>query len=103
MIRMPKWLVVVFVLALVLGLTAPVLAAETVKGKIKSVSADKNELVLTDNNGKDLTFQTNAQSKVQLNNKDSRLNDLKAGDQITVTYEKDGDKMIAKQIDGERK
>src|SRR5262249_18763645 len=103
MIRLPKWFVVVLALALVLGLTAPVLAAETVKGKIKSVSADKNEFVLTDNNGKDLTFQTNAQSKVQLNNKDSRLNDLKTGDQVTVTFDKEGDKMIAKRIDCDRK
>jgi hypothetical protein len=102
MIRLPKWLIAVFVIALVLGLAAPVLA-DSAKGKIKSLSADKNELIVTDSNGKDLTFQTNAQSKVQLNNKDSRLNDLKVGDEVTVTFDKEGDKMIAKRIDVERK
>jgi len=102
MIRLPKWLSAVFVIALVLGLVAPVLA-DSAKGKIKSVSADRNEVVVTDSNGKDLTFQTDGQSKVQLNNKDSRLNDLRVGDQVTVTFDKEGDKMIAKRIDCDRK
>ena len=100
MIHLPKWLSAVFVIALVLGLAVPALA-DSAKGKIKSVSA--NELVVTDSNGKDLTFQTNGQSKVQLNNKDSRLNDLKVGDEVTVTFDKEGDKMIAKRIDCDRK
>ena len=31
-------------------------------------------------------------------NKDAKLGDLKAGDEVTVTYDKQGDKLIAKEI-----
>ena len=53
MIRLPKWFVMVLALAMVVGLTSAVFAADTVKGKIKSVSADKKEFVVTDKNDKD--------------------------------------------------
>jgi Cu/Ag efflux protein CusF len=100
--RVPKWFVLVLVLVFLLGLAAPVLAEE-VKGKIKSVDADKNQFVLTDKDGKDLTFKMDDNAKIRLNDKDSKLNDLKEGDEITVTYEKKGDRMIASEVRCERK
>jgi hypothetical protein len=101
--RLPKWLALVLVLGCVLGLATPVLAAEETKGKIKSVTADKNEFVFTDNNGKDWSFQMDDNAKIRLNDKDSKLGDLKAGDEVTVTYEKKGDRLIAKEVRCDKK
>jgi Cu/Ag efflux protein CusF len=102
MIRVPRWLVIVLALVLVVGLAAPALAAEA-KGKIKSISPDSKELVLTDDNGKDWTFQIDDSAKVRLADKDVKLQDLKEGDQATVTYQKQGAKMIATEIRCEKK
>jgi hypothetical protein len=102
MIRLPMWLLVVLALALVVSLAAPVLADEA-RGKIKSVNADKNEFVVTDSNDKDWTFQMDPDAKVQLNNQDKKLSDLKKGDEIRVTYQKKGEKLVATQIRCERK
>jgi Cu/Ag efflux protein CusF len=103
MIRMPKWIVPILALAVVVGLTGALLAAETAKGKIKSVNADKKEFVVTDKNDKDLTFQMDVAGKITLADKEVKLDELKKGDEVEIKYEKDGDKMIAKEIKVERK
>ncbi len=103
MIRMPKWIVPMLALALVVGLTGALLAAETAKGKIKSVNADKKEFVVTDKNDKDFTFHMDAAGKITLADKEVKLDELKKGDEVEIKYEKDGDKMIAKEIKVERK
>ena len=100
--RVPKWFVLVLVLVFLLGLAAPVLAEE-VKGKIKSVDADKNQFVLTDKDAKDLTFKMDDNAKIRLNDKDSKLNDLKNGDEVEIKYEKQGDKFVAQDIRCTRK
>jgi Cu/Ag efflux protein CusF len=102
MVRLPKWLLMVLALALLLGLTAPVLAAEA-KGKIKSVAADKKQLVVTDKDGKDWDFQMNEDAKITLADKDTKLADLKAGDEVTITYEKKDGKLMVSKILSERK
>ena len=102
MIRLPKWVVVVLALAIVVGMAAPAVAAE-VKGKIKTVSADKKELTCTDKDGKEWTFQIPAETKIRLADKDVKLNDLKAGEEVTVTYEKKGDTFIASEVRCEKK
>src|SRR5262245_16414639 len=102
MAHVRHWVVVVFALALLVGLTAPTLAADT-KGKLKSVMADKNEFVLTDVNGKDWTFQLDKEGKVRLGTKEVKLEDLKANDEVEIKYDRQGDKLIAKEIRCERK
>jgi biopolymer transport protein ExbD len=102
MVRLPKWLVVALALVLIVGLATPVLAAET-KGKIKSVSADKNQFVFTDQDGKEWTFDVDKDAKIRLADKALKLDELKAGDEATVTYEKQGDKLIAKEVRCEKK
>src|SRR5262249_30399432 len=102
MVRLPKWVVALVALAVVLALVAPVAAAEF-KGKIKTVSADKKELVCTDKDGKDWTFQVPVDAKIRLADKDMKLNDLKAGEEVTVTYEKKGDNNIATEVRCEKK
>jgi Cu/Ag efflux protein CusF len=102
MMRLPKSLLVVLVLALFLGLVSPALAAEA-KGKIKTINADKNEFVVTDTDGKDWTFTLSDEAKVRLNDQDKKLSDLKEGDEVTVTYEKKDDKMMVSNIRCDRK
>jgi hypothetical protein len=98
MIRLPKWFVMVLALVMMVGLTGTLFAADTAKGKIKSVNADKKEFVLTDTNDKDWTFQMDAAGKIKLADKEVKLDELKKGDQVEIKYEKDGDKLIAKEI-----
>src|SRR5258708_23745246 len=97
MIRLPKWTLVVLALAFVLALTAPALA-EDAKGTIKSVTADKNEFILTDNLGKDKTFHLDAKGKVLINDKESTLIDLKNGDEAKVTWDTNNGNMSASQV-----
>lgn len=92
----------VLVLALLLGITTMALAAET-KGKIKSVNADKNEFVMTDANNKDFTFHLVDTGKVLINDKESKLSDLKAGDEVSITYESKDNKLHATEVRCTRK
>jgi Cu/Ag efflux protein CusF len=94
-------LMLVLSLVLVLGLTSAAMAADA-KGKIKSVAADKNEFVVTDKDGKDWTFQMDPTAKVSLNDKAGKLNELKAGDEVDITYKKDGDKLICTEVKAKR-
>jgi hypothetical protein len=104
MIRLPKYVVVVLALAFVMGLAVPALAADEVaKGKIKGVDADKNEFVLTDQNGKDWTFQMDKEAKVRIANQPSKLADLKPNTEAEVTYVKQGVRLIAKEIRCDKK
>ena len=103
MIRLPKWLLVVLALAVVISFAAPAMA-DTSKGKIKSVSADKNEFTFTDKDGKDWTFQTADNVKIATATNDSaKLSDLKGGEEVTVTFRKEGDRLIATDVRCEKK
>ena len=76
MIRLPKWFLIVLAMTLLLAVAAPVLADE-VKGKIKSITADKREFTVTDSDGKNHEFVLNEDGKVRLGDKDLKLIDLK--------------------------
>jgi hypothetical protein len=92
------------VLAILLAATVPALAAdESVKGKIKSVNTDQNQLVVTDSNGKDWTFSLEKEGKVLISDKAGKLADLKADDMVTVKFEKKDGKLMATEIDCTRK
>jgi hypothetical protein len=100
---LPRWFVMVLALALIVGLTAPALAADQAKGKIKKVTADKEEFVLTDTNNKDWTFKMDDSGKILVNDKAGKLGDLKIGDEVTVTYKKQGAQLIATEVRCDRK
>jgi Cu/Ag efflux protein CusF len=97
MVRLPKWFVVVLALALLVAFTAPAFADVT-HGKIKSVAADKKEFVFTDKDGKDWTFQLTDDARIRISDKDVKLNDLKAGEEVAIVYQKQGDKLMASTI-----
>jgi len=101
MIRLPKCLVALLGIAIILSLTSSAMALEA-KGKIKKISADQKELTVTDQDGKDLEFVLEDDAKIQLNDKDTKLKELKKGDEITVTYEKKGRKLIASKVECKR-
>jgi hypothetical protein len=92
----------VLALAFVFALVTAAYAADA-KGKIKTVTADKNQFVMTDDTGKNWTINVATDAKVRLNDKESKLADLQADDEVQVTYEKDGDKMVASSIRATRK
>jgi biopolymer transport protein ExbD len=100
--RLPMFYLGALVLVLLLGLTMPLLAANA-GGKIASVAADKNEFVMTDKDGKNWTFQLNQGGKVFINDKEGKLADLQAGFEVTITYEKQGEKLLASEVRAEKK
>jgi biopolymer transport protein ExbD len=102
MVRSSTLFLVVLSMAVVLALSAPAVAAEA-KGTIKTVTADKNEFVMTDANAKDWTMNVNKDAKVFVNDKESKLSDLQASDAVTITYEKVGDRLNVSEIKCKRK
>src|SRR5260221_7297890 len=102
MVRFSTLFLGVLSVAVLLALSGPAAAAEA-KGTIKTVTADKNEFVMTDANAKDWTIHLNKDAKVFVNDKESKLSDLQASDEITVTYEKEGDRLMASEIRCKRK
>src|SRR5262245_31448336 len=96
MIRLSTFCLWALALALLLGLTMPVLAEE-VKGKVASVDAAKNQIIVKDQ-GLDRTFLLDAGAKVTINDKEGKLADIAAGDEVTVTYEKKGEQHMASEI-----
>jgi len=103
MIRLSHCLGMALALAILLGLVTSAKAAEEVKGKIKKITADQMEFVLTDKDGKDWDFKVDATAKIQLNDKEGKLEDLKENDEVTVKYTKQGAKFTATEIKAERK
>ena len=99
--RVPTLGLMILALGLVLVLTMPALADEA-KGKVKSLDPDNLKFVITDANAKDLEFAALKDCKVFVNDKESKLADLKVGDQLTITYTKEGEKMNASEIRSKR-
>ena len=99
--HLSKWFAALLVVTAVVVLATPVLAAEA-KGKIKTVSADKDTFVL-ESNGKDFTFMMGKDAKIKLNDKASQLRELKAGDEVTITYEQVGNRYVASEVRCTRK
>jgi uncharacterized surface anchored protein len=103
MMRVSRLLPLV-VLALLLGLTIPLQAAEAkAKGKVKNVNSDKNEFVMGDQDGKNWTFHCDKDCKINLNGKESKLADLQADDMVEVTYSKQGEQLNAREVRCTRK
>jgi hypothetical protein len=101
-IRMLRQIAPIFALVAVFALASSALAADA-KGKIKTVNADKNEFVMNDADGKAWTIQAAKDCKFTLNDKESKLSDLQADDEVQITYEKDGDRLVASAVKANRK
>ena len=92
-----KWIGAILAVAMVVVLVSPVFAIEA-RGRIKSIDNDKNEMTMTTSDNKTLTFRFKEDVKVKLNDGNKKLSDLKAGDEVTVTYERVGENLNVSQI-----
>jgi Cu/Ag efflux protein CusF len=96
MVRLPKWVLVVLALALVVALAPSVVAAELVKGKVKSVGASGKEITITDNANEDLLIQVGDHARIFTGGREKgQLSDLRPGDMVSVIFEKSGDRRTA--------
>ena len=73
-----------------------------VHGTFKGYDADKKQFSFTGEKGKDTTFAMNG-AKVRLNKQDSKVEDLKIGDNIVAIVETTGDKDSLKCLMVDRK
>jgi len=96
--------VLVFVLALAFECAcARTATAADAKGKIKSVTAERSEVMMVDDASKTRTVVLAKDCKIRVNDLDSKIEDLQAGDEITITYQKDGDRLVARSVRATRK
>lgn len=80
-----NWLGATLAIALLTNVAA---AADAVaSGKIKSINADNKTFILTDSENKDFTFKIGENLVANRDGKESK-SDLKAGDPISVCYDK---------------
>ena len=93
---------VVIALAFVAVGARPAAAADA-RGRIKSVTPERAEVVMVDEASKTWTVIAAKDCKVKVNDVDSKVEDLRAGDEILITYEKDGDRLVARSIRATRK
>jgi hypothetical protein len=63
------------------------------RGSIKAVSASAGTLEVGDR-----TFHVNASTKIEKDGKPAKLQDCAAGDYVTGSYRKSGDKLIASSV-----
>jgi hypothetical protein len=87
--------------ALVLFVNAPALAADTHQGKVVEASAGK--LVMTDMEGKNQhTMEIPSDATILCEGKTCGLTDVKAGDVVTVTTDKKGDKTQVTKVEAKK-
>jgi hypothetical protein len=83
--RLLKWVSAVAAVVLLAG--TAVAADAIAAGKVKGVNADKKEVVLTDTDGKDMTFKLGEAVVINRGGKESK-SDLNAGDAVNILYDK---------------
>jgi len=95
MYRLIKISLAVVAIALLVGIAASAPMSE-ITGKLEAVYADK--IVLADSQGKDTTFQLNSDARVLINGQESKIEELLAGESVTVTFEMSGDRPMASEV-----
>jgi len=99
MIRSQQWLLAPFALVLAACLSMAARAdeakaeppnrsddQETVKGKVQSVAADHNQIVVRDDDNRDMAIQVARDAKIRVNDKEAQAADLREGDEVAVTF-----------------
>ncbi len=82
--RTANVLVAMLALVLFVGFAMPLLAAneDKTEGTIKSITVNKSEFVLTDNDNKNWTMYLDTKAKVFINDKAAEFSELKATDHV---------------------
>jgi len=78
-------------------------AAAEVTGKVKSVDIDKKQLVIVDAGQKEWTFQLAKDARLFVDDKSAALAELAAGQDVVITYEKDGERVMASIVRSRKK
>jgi hypothetical protein len=102
--HLPKIYVALFAAALVVTLTctAVALAGDT-KGKVVSVNADTQQVVLKPSSDPEKNVKLDEDAQIIINDKEAQLSDLRAGDQVSVVGRQVGDDWLAIEVRCERK
>jgi hypothetical protein len=66
--------------------------------RIKSISANKREIVVGDNDGKDRTISLAKDAQIMIGRVECALSDLQAGDLLVIMQETQGKKEVATQV-----
>ena len=91
-------LVAILAVALLVGLSTPLQAAETATGKVKTVNATAATLTITDADSKDWSFTCATDFTLLIDGNAAKLDALKTGMEVMVTYRTQGGKLIATEI-----
>jgi phosphotransferase system IIA component len=87
----------------VLALLVSPLMALNVVGTVKTINADQNQLVLTDQNGRDWTIQVGQNAQIMTNNNNqARLSDLRQGQVVNVAYDLQNNQLVARGINAQQ-
>lgn len=88
-------------LFVLLGLAIPTLADEA-KGTLRSIYEDKRQVVLK---GvlRDTIYDLSKDAKLCVDGKKVKIGELRVGDQVTIEFQKSGDRMMAGEIRALRK
>lgn len=70
---------------------------EVIKGKVQSVSDQRNQIVVRDENNRDWAIQIAKDARVRVNDKDAQARDLKEGDQVAVSFRRVARDVVAAQ------
>jgi len=97
MIRPQKIWLGMLALALILVLSAPAFAEEA-NGILTSIDQDNYQLVMTDNEGTEWQFSLLVAGQVFVNGEERDISDLKPGDNATITFQLDEERMVATVI-----
>jgi hypothetical protein len=97
MLRVPRIVLALLGLALVLVWASPAWSAEEpTRGTVQSVSPDKNQITVTDRNGKNFTYHVMDNAAIFVPGEASaRLANLKPGEDVSLLWEKPGDRLEA--------
>jgi Cu/Ag efflux protein CusF len=85
------------IIAVLLGMTAFANAAEETSGTIKTVDANRREVIVK-GVVKDTVYELNKDATVWLDGARAKLTDLKADDRVVIVYDKKGDHLMAAQV-----
>jgi Cu/Ag efflux protein CusF len=106
MMRLPRLLLALLALALLLAWASPGWASEPTRGTVKSVDADQHQIVVTDKNNKDWTYRVldkpaifmPSEGAAKTEESKAKLSDLKAGEDVSLLWEKKDDRLQASAI-----
>jgi len=87
----------VLALAMIVLLTGPAFAGEA-KGVLTSIDQENYQLVMTDKEGVEWQFTLLFNGQVFVNGEERDVFDLQLGDDVTITFQFDEERMVASEI-----